>query len=157
MDWNLNANMKMFGRFTISHENATENLNQFAGDPPSNPFIDRTYAFVVGHTWVIGANKTNQFFIGETVQNFSFPNTYNPAGANWLTFGDGTQASLTSTLYLNPNAQSRRIPIPVIGDDFTWSKGNHTCSSVEPSRTFWPRTTMWPTTTRSLSDLVARP
>ena len=46
MDWNLNANMKMFARFTISHENTTENVNEFAGDPPSNPFLDRTYAFV---------------------------------------------------------------------------------------------------------------
>ena len=35
-------------------------------------------------------------------------------------------SSLTSTFYLQPNSQSRRIPVPEAGDDFTWSKGNHT-------------------------------
>ena len=63
--------MKMFARFSIARENATENPNEFAGDPPSNPFIDRSYAFVIGHTWVIGANKTNQVILGEVVQKFS--------------------------------------------------------------------------------------
>jgi hypothetical protein len=126
VDYNLTSSMKMFARFTISRENSTENVNEFAGDPPSNPFIDRTYAFVIGHSWVIGANKTNQFYIGETVQKYDFPNTFNPSGSTFLTLGDGTQASLASSLYLNPSSQSRRIPIPMIGDDFTWSKGNHT-------------------------------
>ncbi|HEY1742624.1 MAG TPA: carboxypeptidase-like regulatory domain-containing protein [Granulicella sp.] len=126
VDYNLNSKMKLFARFTIARENSTENPNEFAGDPPSNPFIDRTYAFVIGHSWVIGSNKTNQFFIGETVQKYSFPNTYNPDGSTFFTFGDGTQAALASSLYLNPSFQSRRIPIPMISDDFTWSKGNHT-------------------------------
>ena len=126
VDYNLNSNMKMFARFTISRQNSVENVNEFAGDPPSNPFIDRTYAFVIGHTWTIGANKTNSFFIGETVQKYDFPVTFNPMGSTFLTFGDGTQASLASSWYLEPSAQSRRIPIPVIGDDFTWLKGRHT-------------------------------
>jgi hypothetical protein len=126
VDYNLTSTMKAFARFTISRENATENPNEFAGDPPSNPFIDRTYAFVIGHTWVIGANKTNQAIIGEVVQKFSFPNTFNPTGSTFFTFGDGTQAALASSLYLNPNFQSRRVPIPVVGDDFTWSRGSHT-------------------------------
>ncbi len=65
--------MKIFGRFTIARENAVENPNQFAGDPPTSPFIDRSYAFVLGHNWVIGANKTNRIFAGETVQKYSLP------------------------------------------------------------------------------------
>lgn len=129
IDYNLNQNMKLYGRFSIVRENAVENPNQFPGDPATSPFIDRTYSFVVGHTWVIGSNKTNQIFAGETVQKFNFPNTYNPDGSTFFTFGDGADgdgAGVPSSLYLNPSSQARRVPIPVVGDDFTWTKGAHT-------------------------------
>ena len=126
VDYNINSSMKAFARFTIARQNSTENLNEFAGDPPTDPFVDRTYAFVLGHDWVIGANKTNKVYLGETVEKYSFPNNYNPTGSTWFLFGDGTQASLASPLYLNPSFQSRRIPVPVVGDDFTITRGNHT-------------------------------
>lgn len=126
MDYNINDTMKIFGRFTISRENAVNAPNEFAGDPETDPFVDRSYAFVIGHNWVIGANKTNRVFLGEVVQKFSFPNTYNPDGSTFFTFSDGTGPALASSLYLNPNAQARRVPIPVIGDDFSWTKGRHT-------------------------------
>jgi len=125
VDYNMTHTMKVWGRFTVSRENSTENLNEFAGDPVSNPFVDRSYGFVVGHDWTIGSNKSNQLFLGETLENYSYPNSYNPDGANFFTFGDGTQAALASSLYLNPNAQSRRVPLLEIGDHFTWSKGAH--------------------------------
>ena len=125
IDYNLNSSMKLFGRFTIARENATESPIQFPGDPVTSPFIDRSYAYVVGHTWTIGSNKVNQFFYGKTVSDFSFPNTYNPQGTNILTFGDGT-TTVMSDPYSSPvNAQGRVYPIPVIGDDFTWQKGSH--------------------------------
>jgi hypothetical protein len=126
VDYNINSSMKAFARFTIVREDAIQNANEFANDPPTNPFVDRTYAFVLGHDWVIGANKTNKVYLGETVEKYSFPNAYNPTGSTWFLFGDGTQASLASTLYLNPSFQSRRIPVPVLGDTFTITKGNHT-------------------------------
>jgi len=126
MDYNLNQHMNLWGRFTIARENSVENPNEFAGDPVTNPFIDRTYSAVIGHNWVIGANKTNRVYIGETVQKYSFPNTFNPDGSTFLTFSDGTGPALASSLYLNPNAQARRIPIEIIGDDFSWNKGSHT-------------------------------
>jgi hypothetical protein len=126
MDYNLNSHMNLWGRFTIARENSVQNPNEFAGDPATNPFIDRTYSAVIGHNWVIGANKTNRVYVGETVQKYSFPNSYNPSGSTFLTFSDGTGPALASSLYLNPNAQARRVPIPVIGDDFSWTKGSHT-------------------------------
>jgi hypothetical protein len=126
IDYNLNSRMNLYGRFTIARENSVENPNEFAGDPATNPFIDRTYSFVLGHNWVIGTNKTNRVFAGQTVQKYSFPNSYNPSGSTFLTFSDGTGPALASSLYLNPNAQARRIPIPVVGDDFSWTRGSHT-------------------------------
>jgi hypothetical protein len=130
VDYNLNDKMKMFARFTISRENAVNAVNQFPTDPGvTSPFVDRTYAFVIGHSWTIGANKTNQFFIGETVQKYDYPiqaSNFNTGGPNWYTTGDGTGPSLTSALTLSLNSQSRRVPIPVVGDDFTWLKGRHT-------------------------------
>jgi hypothetical protein len=126
VDYNLNQHMNLWGRFTIARENSVQNPNEFAGDPATNPFVDRTYSFVIGHNWVIGTNKTNRIFAGQTVQKYSFPNSYNPDGSTFLTFGDGTGPALASSLYLDPNAQARRVPIPVIGDDFSWTKGSHT-------------------------------
>ncbi|WP_263380743.1 TonB-dependent receptor [Granulicella paludicola] len=126
VDYNLTAKQKLFARFTVSHENAAEAANEFSGDPQTSPFIDRTYAFVVGHNWIIGSNKTNELILGETVENYSFPNTFNPDGSTFFTFGDGTQAALASSLYLNPSSSSRRIPVMQLADNFTWTKGSHT-------------------------------
>jgi hypothetical protein len=126
VDVNLNDKMKMFAVFHISRELSVQNPNEFAGDPISNPFIDRTYSFAIGHTWVIGNNMTNRVILGETVQKYAFPNSYNPDGSTFYEFSDGTGPAMASNLYLNPNSQARRIPIPVLGDDFSWNKGTHT-------------------------------
>jgi hypothetical protein len=126
VDYNLTQNQKFFARFTIARENSVNAPNEFPGDPPTDPFIDRSYGFVLGHTLVIGTDKTNRIILGETVEKYSFPNTYNPDGSTFFTFSDGTGAGLASSEFLNPNSQARRIPIPVLGDDFSWTKGNHT-------------------------------
>ena len=125
-DYNLTDKMKFYARFSFVREDAVQNPNEFAGDPATNPLIDRSYAFVVGDTWVIGNNRTNRIYLGETVQKLSFPNSYNPTGSTFFTFGDGADQALASSLYLNPNAQARRVPVPMIGDDFAWTKGSHT-------------------------------
>jgi hypothetical protein len=126
LDYDLTSKMRIFARFNIVRRNATQSSVEFPADPATAPFIDRSYAFALGHTWTIGSKKVNQLYGGETVSQPSFPNTYNPQGTNLLTFGDGT-TTLLSDAYLTPvNAQGRRVPIPIIGDDFTWQKGNHT-------------------------------
>jgi hypothetical protein len=130
-DYNINDNMKAFARFTIARQNAVINPNEFASDPVTNPQIDRSYAFVLGHDWVIGSNKTNRVILGETVQKLDFPNDYNPKnaynpdGSTFYTFGTGLGQALASSLYLQPNFQARRIPIPILRDDFNWTKGTH--------------------------------
>jgi Carboxypeptidase regulatory-like domain len=131
VDWNMNDKMKLFARFTIARENAVSNPNEFPGDPVTNPVIDRSYAFVIGHDWVIGSTKTNRVILGETVQKLAFPNTYNPlntynpTGPTFYTFGTGIGAALASSLYLQPAFSARRIPIPILRDDFNWTRGSH--------------------------------
>jgi hypothetical protein len=126
VDYNLTENQKMFARFTVAREDAVEAVNAWPGDPETSPFQDRSYAFVVGHNWVIGSNKTNRVFLGETVEKFGFPNNYDPMGSTAFTFSDGADQSMTSDLYTWPAQNFRRIPVPVLGDDFTLVKGGHT-------------------------------
>ncbi|MFP5277280.1 MAG: carboxypeptidase regulatory-like domain-containing protein [Acidobacteriota bacterium] len=126
VDYTLNDSMKMFAKFTITRENSINQPNQFPGDPITSPFIDRSYDFVVGHTWVLGPNKTNNLYIGEVVQKVGFPINYNPTGTTAFTFGDGADQALTSNPYIWPSSQARRVPIEQLGDDFTMIKGKHT-------------------------------
>jgi len=125
-DWTINDKMTMFAKFALTRETAVQNSNEFEGDPLTDPFIDRSYNFVVGHTWLLSNSATNQFHFGETVQKVSFPDSYNPDGSTWFTFDDGTGPAIASSLYLQPAASARRVPIPLASDDFTWSKGAHT-------------------------------
>jgi hypothetical protein len=129
IDYNLTENQQLSVVGGVTRETATQNPIQFPGDPQTFPFLDKSYHWVVSHTWAIGANKTNKAWYGETVTDYSFPNTYNPTGAFQYTNGWGTNGSGGSVIsgpYASAvNAQARTYPIPVIGDDFTWTKGKH--------------------------------
>ncbi len=125
IDYDLTSKQRIYGAFALARENSTQSGIRFPGDPVTDPFIDRSYRFSFGHTWTISSKKVNQFFIGEAVSDLAFPNTDNPQGINLLTFGDGTTTLLSDAFNSPVNAQNRRIPIPVVGDDFSWVKGNH--------------------------------
>jgi Carboxypeptidase regulatory-like domain len=127
VDYALNSAHKLFGRFTIMRINATESPIQFPGDPPTHPFFDKTWAWVVGDTWTISNNKVNSFSYGITNQNYNFPTTYNPQGTSQFIFGgNGSGGNIMSGAYSSAiNAQGRIFPIPVFRDDFTWIKGRH--------------------------------
>ena len=139
LDYNLNSKMKLFGRGTVARVNTTQTAIQFPGDPVTSPFVDRSYAWVVGHNWAISNTKVNQVSYGETVADFSFPNTYNPTGITQYGIfgGNGSGGSILSSPYASAiNAQARNYPIPVVRDDFSWEKGAH---SLKFGGTFkWP-------------------
>jgi hypothetical protein len=120
IDYNLSAAHKIFGRFTINRENATESLPVLPIDPPTHPFIDRSYAYVVSDVWTIGKNKVNQFYYGDNISKFDFPNSYNPTGVNEYSFTGGLSGPYSGT-----DGQKRRVPVPVVRDDFNWQIGNH--------------------------------
>jgi len=127
VDYNLTANQKLFGRGTVARENATQSAIQFPGDPETYPFLNNSYAWVVGHTWTIGKNKTNQADYGVTYEDYAFPNAYNPTGVNQFGFGGIPSGGtfMTGPYASAINAQARTYPIPVIRDDFTWEKSKH--------------------------------
>lgn len=128
VDFNLNEKMKLFGKGTFTRTDGTEAAVWFPGDPVTSPFQDRSYTYVVSHIWTISANKVNQAYYGEVFENYNFPNTYNPTGPTQFgTFGGtGTGGAVMSGPYESAiNAQGRTYPIPVIRDDFSWTKGKH--------------------------------
>ncbi len=120
IDYNLTTKQKVFGRFTINRQNSTESAPEFPTDPLTHPFIDRSYSYVVSHIWSISSNKVNQFYYGDTISKFNFPDLYNPTGANQYSF-TGLSGPYTSF-----DGQQRRVPIPVVRDDFNWTVHSHT-------------------------------
>ncbi len=119
MDYSLTPVQRIFGRFTITRGNAISDFPEFKTDPVTHPFSDDSYGFVASHVWTIGANKVNQFYYGDTISKYDFPDLYNPTGANQYSF---TGLSGPYTAF---NGQKRRIPVPVVRDDFNWQRGSH--------------------------------
>jgi Carboxypeptidase regulatory-like domain len=140
VDFTLNDKMKLWGKGNFTRTNGTESSIWFPGDPETAPYIDRSYAWVVGHVWTIGSTKVNQASVGEVVANLNFPNTYNPTGANQYetAFGNGVGGTVIDGPYRRAiNAQGRSYPIPMVRDDFSWQKGQH---SFQFGGTFkWPK------------------
>jgi len=123
VDYNLTQKNKVYGRFTINRTNEVYPTGvgapQFPGDPASLTEVDRSYGYVVSDVWTIGNNKVNQFYYGDNISKLTFlagdfttsPNVYSFTGL--------------SSPYGTSNTQSRRIPIPVLRDDFNWQVKNH--------------------------------
>ena len=120
VDYNLNSKMKLFGRGTFTRTTGTQDAIQFPGDPPTYPFYDQSYAWVVGHTWSISNTMLNKVYYGETYENYQFPAIYNPQGVNQYAF-----SGLSGPYAGGSNSQLRTYPIPILRDDFAWQKGNH--------------------------------
>ncbi len=140
VDFTLNDKMKLWGKGSFTRTNGTESAIWFPGDPATDPFIDQSYTWVVGHVWTIGSTKVNQASYGEVFENYNFPNTYNPTGATQYNVmgGNGSGGAIIDGPYESAvNAQGRTYPIPVVRDDFSWQKGKH---SLQFGGTFkWPK------------------
>ena len=127
VDFNLTSDQRIWGKVGFSRINQARCCDQYAGDPETFPFLDKSYSWVIGHDWAMGSNKSNRAWYGTVVTNWDFPNAYNPTGQNQYSFGGtGTGGYILSAPYASAvNAQNRIVPIPVIGDDFSWQKGRH--------------------------------
>jgi hypothetical protein len=71
---------------TITRRDATQSLSEFDTDPVTHPYQDHSYAYVISHVWNIGKNKVNQFYYGDNISKFNFPDVYNPTGVNQFSF-----------------------------------------------------------------------
>jgi|HubBroStandDraft_6_1064221.scaffolds.fasta_scaffold01572_8 Carboxypeptidase regulatory-like domain len=140
VDFTLNDKMKLWGKGSFTRTNGTEQSIWFPGDPETAPFLDQSYTWVVGHVWTISSTKVNQASYGEVFENYNFPITYNPTGATQYqtAFGNGTGGDIIDGPYRRAiNAQGRTYPVPVVRDDFSWQKGQH---SLQFGGTFkWPK------------------
>jgi len=119
VDYTLTGTQKIYGRFTIERRNAIESLPEFPTDPLTHPEYDRSYGYMVSHVWTIGNNKVNQAYYGDNISKLSFPDLYNPTGANQYSFTG------LSGPYTDYDGQKRRVPVPTVRDDFSWQHGAH--------------------------------
>jgi hypothetical protein len=140
VDYTLNDRMKFWGKGSFTRTKGTESAIWFPGDPPTYPFIDQSYTWVVSQIWTLSSTKINQVSYGEVFENYNFPNTYNPTGVTQYgaVGGNGTGGAIISGPYGSAiNAQGRTYPIPVVRDDFNWDRGTH---SFQFGGTFkWPK------------------
>jgi hypothetical protein len=132
VDYNLSSKMKIWGRFSIVRSIAGDDVNfaapiYFPGDPLTHSITDKSWAYVVGHTWTINNNMVNQFEYGETRQVLGFPTSFNPTGTTqYSLFGDnGVGGAFLSAPFSSGASQARTVPIPIYRDDFTWVRGKH--------------------------------
>ncbi|HZQ41697.1 MAG TPA: carboxypeptidase-like regulatory domain-containing protein [Acidobacteriaceae bacterium] len=128
VDYNLTSHIRLWGKGQVARENQVNGSGgapQFPGDPPTVQFIDRSYQYVGGMDWQIGAKKFNQLSYGSTVQDYSFPKPSNPLGTSQISFATGTTTPFTSPYASPSNSQARHVPIPQVTDNFSWNLGRH--------------------------------
>jgi len=124
VDYNLTSTQKIYGRFTLNRRNAvytatTAGAPQYPSDPDGLTETDRSYGYVISHIWTIGQNKVNQFYYGDNISKYDFITGDFPTSPNVYTF------SGLSNPYGTYNLQERRVPIPVVRDDFNWQVRSH--------------------------------
>ena len=73
IDYNLTPTQRIFGRFTINRRNADRIWPRIPNRPCTHPVYDHSYGYVVSHVWDIGKNKVNQFYYGDNISKFNFP------------------------------------------------------------------------------------
>jgi Carboxypeptidase regulatory-like domain len=123
VDYKISSKQTLFGRFNVVRENDTQATQQFPGDPTTQLFVDRSWSFVLGHTWTINANNINSATFGITQQYNDFPAGPGafPTFPNEFTFGP-----FATPFAAGVSTQGRTVPVPTIRDDYTWIHGKHT-------------------------------
>jgi len=120
IDGNINNKQRLFGRLTLTRNSQTNIEQLFPGDIDQQRLDDKSYQFVVGHTWVMTSSITNQITGGVSRQKWFFPTPSAPS----------YPANITFAVIQNPFAdityQDRDVLVPTFRDDASWTTGAHT-------------------------------
>jgi Carboxypeptidase regulatory-like domain len=132
LDYTLSTNHRLFGRIQEDRFNDDQTAPQFPGDPdPLVSDVNHSRSWVVGETWTISRNMTNQAFAGLTRQLVDFPVNFAPTAPNIFT------TSLITQPFGDIRGQGRNVAVPEIRDDFSYIHGNHSFSfgtDIKPIR-----------------------
>ncbi|HMD37870.1 MAG TPA: carboxypeptidase-like regulatory domain-containing protein [Candidatus Acidoferrum sp.] len=134
VDYTISSNQKLFSRFNVLRESDTQAVQQFPGDPTAQLFQDKSWAFVIGHTWTINSHNINAATFGITQQYNNFPAGPGafPTFPNEFTFGP-----FSTPFAAGVSSQGRTVPVPTIRDDYTWIHEKHTIqfgTNIRPIR-----------------------
>ncbi|HEX8566559.1 MAG TPA: TonB-dependent receptor [Pyrinomonadaceae bacterium] len=121
IDGNISDEQKIFGRLTVNRRNSTNVAQLFPGDADQELFQDKSYAFAIGHSWVISPKFFNQATFGISRQQNYFLPPSSPAFPNIFGGGGVLTAPFAGLTY-----QDRIVTVPTIRDDATWTTGAHT-------------------------------
>ena len=130
VDYQISTNHRAFFRTTwdrvVQGGFGGVNVQVFPGDPnPSASYVDNSRAWVVGETWTINPNMTNQASFGETTQINLFQINNKPTFPNALSFNDPFFGQVLSNPYLGLNEQFPTVPVYQGRDTFSWLRGRH--------------------------------
>src|SRR5271154_6057748 len=129
LDYQISTNHRLFARATFDRSNDDDFVNHviqvFPGDPaPGASIIYHSRSWVVGDTWVVSPDKTNQVSFGETTSVIAFQVNQDPTTPNFLQFFfNGNQIAAP---FIEPGGQFPTVPVYQGRDTFTWVKGKHT-------------------------------
>jgi hypothetical protein len=114
LDFRLNSNHSIMARGNYIQD--VVGGVPFFPDTPAPDFWSHPKGLVIGHDWVIGSNKVNNFRYGITRQAFSQQ-------------GDSSENAISFRFVFQPlgftRTISRTTPVHNFTDDFSWNRGNH--------------------------------
>jgi hypothetical protein len=120
LDWNITAVQRLFARMTATRRNSTYQEVLFPGDSDSQSFIDNSYSWAAGHSWIISPAFFNQATIGisNSILDFGVPTT--PSFPNIFALGAELPDPFSSLV-----SQARTVVTPTIRDDVTLTRNSH--------------------------------
>jgi hypothetical protein len=112
---------RIFFRTTITRRDSTNSIQFLPQDADAVLLADKSYGWVVGHTWIITPALTNSATAGVTKSQLYFsPPAAQPSFP--FSYSGGTIGAPFASL----SYQDREVATPTYRDDLTWTHGSHT-------------------------------